>query len=87
MKRSEFLKNKPRPTPNSNVLTGRYISKYKEIPLLPQWIEVYDVYLNEGSGQVMIKYKTDRDEDIESRLDYLTNFCRTEKERRHAKYF
>jgi hypothetical protein len=86
MNRSQFLKNKPRPNKTDSIF-GRYIRKYDDILVIPKWIDVYEVYDNEKLGQVMIKYKDDRGDEAEKSLDYLTNFCRTEKEKRHAKYF
>jgi hypothetical protein len=86
MNRSQFLKNKPRPNKSSS-LAGRYIRKHDDILLIPKYIDVYDIYLNETTGQVTIRYEDDRGDKAEKDLNYLTNFCRTEKEKRHAKYF
>ena len=84
MNRSKFLKNSPRPKVEN--LCGRYIRKWDDILIIPKWIDVYDVYLNEPLGQVLIKYFDDRGDKGEKELNYLTNFCRTEKEKRHVKW-
>lgn len=83
MKRN-FIRSQ-RKNPTTEILVGRYIRKYDEILLLPKYIDVTDVFLDEALG-VRIKYLNDHGEECIGPLDFLTNFCRNEKEKRHAIY-
>jgi len=67
-------------------LTGKYIRIWDDILLISKAIEVYDIYFNEDTNKIMIKYFDEHRDKGEATLDYLTNFVRTEKEKRHVKF-
>lgn len=85
MKRRVLMTPRDKPA-NSKLIGGRYIRKWDDILLLPKYIDVEDLFFDEADQQMKIKYKNDHGEEKIANLDFLTNFCRNEKEKRHAKF-
>jgi hypothetical protein len=84
MKRSQFVKKAPNP-PRPSSICGHYVRQYDDILLLPKFIDVGEVFADEDG--IKVRFTNDRGLEEIRPVQYLTNFCRNEKEKRHAKYF
>ena len=68
--------SRPRKNPSTQTLVSKYVRKWHDIVLLPNTIEVVDVYLDEETNKVMIKYVTDYGEERRDGLNFLGNYKR-----------